>query len=111
MKHYDTTIYLLKIVTPDGCLYKIGNTKGDVYNRVKSLQTGCPYEINVAHTFKTSFGQILERTMHNTYSIKKTYGEWFALDMVDEAEFIETCLKYEKIHEKLEKIKGENVNF
>lgn len=96
-------IYLVKIVNDDNSLYKIGFTKGSVHKRIKELQTGCPYEIHMVNTYNTEFGMIIERTLHNIFSDKKTYGEWFKLDLEDEMKFEELCNKYEEIQKILHK--------
>ena len=51
MRKYDNFIYLLKIDTPDCRLYKIGSTRGSIHERIKSLQTGCPYEIRLIEKY------------------------------------------------------------
>ena len=91
------TIYLLKMINEDKTLYKIGYTTGSVYNRIKNIQTGCPYKIEVADTFTSSYSKIIETTLHNMFSHKKTHGEWFDLGSVDEFNFKSLCEKYEKI--------------
>lgn len=101
MKEFDTTIYLLYIDTPDGRLYKIGNTKKNIWNRISQLQTGCPYEINKLETFNSKYGQKVEKTLHNLLSYDKTYGEWFKLDIGIENNFIKLCEKYENINDEL----------
>lgn len=106
MKKYDNIIYLLKIDTPDKRLYKIGSTKQTVQTRIRSLQTGCPYEIKLIHTYETNIGQIVERTLHNRYNYCQTFGEWFSLDLEDEVNFIENCKKIEETNILLEKNKN-----
>ena len=105
MKKYDNFIYLLKIDTPDKRLYKIGSTKGSVHNRIKSLQTGCPYEIQLIEKYETIFGQVVERTLHNRYVSDKTHGEWFYLNLSEEVNFLENCKKIEELNINLEKNK------
>lgn len=103
MKKYSNIIYLLKIETPDGRLYKIGSTKNSVTKRIQSLQTGCPYEIKLIGKFESNFGQIVERTFHNRYIYCKTHGEWFSLDILEELSFLENCKKIEESNILLEK--------
>jgi hypothetical protein len=90
-------VYLLKIVNDDKTLYKIGFTRNNVYNRIKDLQTGCPYEIQLVDSFSSDYSMIIERTLHNVFYSKKTYGEWFELGIKEEVEFKELCKKYENI--------------
>ena len=96
-------VYLVKIVNEDKTLYKIGFTRGSVYKRIKELQTGCPYEILMVETFDTEYGTIIERTLHNAFSHRKTYGEWFELSSDEEFKFKEICEKYENIQNLLNK--------
>lgn len=103
MKKYNNFIYLLKIDTPDSRLYKIGSTRGSIHNRISSLQTGCPYQIDLIYKHETEFGQVMERTFHNRYCHCKTHGEWFQLDMTEEINFIENCKKIEEMNINLEK--------
>lgn len=105
MKKYTNKIYLLKIDTPDKRLYKIGSTKNEVYKRIQGLQTGCPYEIEVVEYFESEFGQMVERTLHNRYEYKKTFGEWFELDLLEEFNFMNECNGIEQLNEMLEKNK------
>lgn len=105
MKKYENKIYLLKIDTPDCRLYKIGSTKGSVNERIKSLQTGCPYEIRIVEVYDTKHGQTIERTLHNRYNHFKTYGEWFSLSILEEVGFLQTCQKLEECNNILEKNK------
>ena len=103
MKKYTNKIYLLKIDTPDKRLYKIGSTRNSINERIQSLQTGCPFEINLITHHDSSYGQLIERTLHNRFEHKKTHGEWFELDIIDELEFLENCNKLETMNEILEK--------
>ena len=108
MKKFNNIIYLLKIDTPDGRLYKIGSTRNSVIKRIKELQTGCPYEIKLVDRFESEFGQLVERTFHNRYTHYKTFGEWFSLDIVEELSFKENCKNIEDSNILLEKNNLEN---
>lgn len=103
MKHYDSKIYLLKIDTPDKRLYKIGSTRNEISKRIQSLQTGCPFEIKLVNYHESQFGQLIERSLQNRFDYKRTFGEWFELDLTDEFNFIEMCNKLETLNESLEK--------
>jgi hypothetical protein len=72
-------IYLLK----SGEHYKIGMTRGTVENRVKRLQTGSPYPIEIVHTIKVDNPREWEAYLHELYKHKRHYGEWYALDAKD----------------------------
>lgn len=91
------------IDTPDKRLYKIGSTRKLISTRIQSLQTGCPFEIKLVDYHESEFGQLVERSLHNRFDYKKTYGEWFELDLTDEIKFKNTCNKIESINENLEK--------
>lgn len=104
MKKFKNIIYLLKIDTPDGRLYKIGSSKNEsISKRIQALQTGCPYEIKLSGKFESEFGQIVERTFHNRYKHCRTFGEWFSLDILEELSFLENCKKIEENNITLEK--------
>jgi len=91
------------IDTPDKRLYKIGSTRKSISQRIIGLQTGCPFEIKLVDYYESDLGQLVERILHNRFSHKKTFGEWFELDLVDECQFKELCDKIETINENLEK--------
>lgn len=97
MKNNNPSIYLLKIISDDKTLYKIGYTTGSVYNRIKNIQTGCPYKIEVADVYISPYSKIIEKTLHNLFSYKNTHGEWFDLGSIDEFNFRKLCQQYEKI--------------
>ena len=99
----NSIVYLLKIITEDRTLYKIGYTGGDVGKRVKSLQTGCPYEIHIADKFITNLGRKVETSLHNILTHKKMFGEWFDLDFSDEFNFNSLCERYENIYDVIKK--------
>ena len=68
-------VYLLKANN----FYKIGITKNKVSNRVKGLQTGCPFKIEIFDTFETRNDLAVENALHKIFRNKGTYGEWFEL--------------------------------
>lgn len=77
--HRSDCVYILKCRE----LYKIGRT-GDLANRIKSLRTGNPFEIQIIHTI-TSTGNIskIEEALHLIFSDSRTQGEWFNLSLRD----------------------------
>lgn len=97
------TVYLLKIVNDDKTLYKIGYTAVSVRKRIKELQTGCPYEITIVETYSSEYSRKIEKTLHNMFSHKHIWGEWFELSLIDEFNFKKICEKYETIQESLAK--------
>tara|TARA_Y100001938_G_C7914686_1_gene341359 strand:- start:92 stop:673 length:582 start_codon:yes stop_codon:yes gene_type:complete len=66
-------IYLIKAEETN--LYKIGYTEGIVENRMKALQTGCPYKLKLAKKIKGGIG--LEKMLHEKYKLTRKEGEWF----------------------------------
>jgi hypothetical protein len=91
-------VYLLKIINNDKPLYKIGYTTKSMNNRLKNIQTGCPHKIDIVETYKSEYGKIIEKTLHNIFSHKKTHGEWFNLDLSDEVNFVGLCEIYYIVH-------------
>lgn len=92
-------VYLIKIEGRD--LYKIGFCK-DPQKRIKQLQTGCPYNLELIYTYQSPHATKLEKVLHTNFQFKKETdnnelkGEWFNLDWEDENNFEEECKKIEK---------------
>lgn len=60
--------------------YKIGRTEQSIENRVRSLQTGCPYKIEILHRIETNYPLNMERAFHDYLDGCQTVGEWFDID-------------------------------
>lgn len=58
-----------------GDFIKIGKTTDDTGNRVASLQTGCPFPIEVLATIRG--GRRREARLHKTFAALRAHGEWF----------------------------------
>jgi len=58
-------------------LFKVGFTSGNVFKRMKSIQTGCPYKLSVYATVNGN--QSTEREIHQRFNDYKLNGEWFRL--------------------------------
>lgn len=58
-------------------LVKIGFTAGNVEERRRALQTGCPHELVVELTFEGT--QEDERRAHEIHRNRRAVGEWFQL--------------------------------
>jgi len=71
-------IYLIK----GGIDYKIGKSK-DPQKRFNQLQVGNSEKLELINYFPTSNALIDERALHRTFKMKKTRGEWFALNEAD----------------------------
>ena len=75
------TLYVLQAKGTD--IYKIGATRGAVPDRIKQLQVGCPFPLEVVctHDAEDAFG--LERGFHHYFHDKRLEGEWFRLSEID----------------------------
>lgn len=101
-------VYLIKMVNDDKTLYKIGITKNKISTRIKNIQTGCPYKIEIVDTYVSEYSRMIEKTLHNYFSYNHTHGEWFELSCSEEFKFKSMCEKYENIFQSMEKIKNNN---
>lgn len=72
--------YLYVLGTRNGYV-KIGITERYVTDRIRNIQTGCPFKITDVWTSNniTAY-QKCERIMHAYFAEKKTNGEWFKAD-------------------------------
>lgn len=97
-------VYLIRLGHTE--LYKIGVSKNSA-RRVKQLQTGCPYTLDLVHVHKTVRPYKIERILHAGLSAKKysptflddfdsLVGEWFTLTANDVLAFKEKCAQVEK---------------
>lgn len=59
-------------------LIKVGRSK-DVKVRLRTLQTGSPYELRLMGWIKTVDDRSLESDLHNKYAGQRRHGEWFTL--------------------------------
>ncbi len=102
-------IYLIKCSELN--LFKIGVSNSPV-KRLKQIQTGCPYNLEIAWTFKSNFSFKLEKSIHINLQSKKIdinetnlYGEWFS--DINLENFKDMCHKTENAFNVLK----ENNNF
>ena len=88
-----------------------GNTKighsCDIEGRLKSLQTGNPYELKVVRQIKGASLQA-EKEIHSYFGHRKIRGEWFNISM---AEIDSICNKYIYIYPFVPKTPVKNVQF
>lgn len=68
-------VYLIECVGSD--FYKIGYA-ANPEQRLKELQIGCPYELNIANTFPG--GLLEEKELHARYTNSAVRGEWFQIN-------------------------------
>lgn len=67
----------------------------DARKRLGSLQTACPYELNIVRVFSTPNREIakdLERAFHKLHAKHQTRGEWFDIDPMEAV--WQMCLAY-----------------
>ena len=83
-------------------LYKIGVSK-NTKKRIKHLQTGCPYLIEIRHVFKSKYPYKVELALHNelrAFKVNiddvKLKGEWFNLEFEHVNNFNKKCSVIEK---------------
>lgn len=66
--------------------YKIGKTIGSVENRIKMLQTGCPFKMKLVALYNGDYFSEIEKELHIVcidYDVH-IHLEWFELDkMID----------------------------
>lgn len=74
-------------------IYKIGSTRGNIEDRISSLQTGNAGEIYEICHFDTDNPFIMENFLHRKYNNKQKLNEWFLLDEKDVETFLETCAR------------------
>lgn len=75
--------------------YKIG-VSTQPKRRLKELQTGNSEIIEIVEEYETDKPYMIEKILHNRFSIYKEHNEWFNLSLKDEVEFVETCKKIEE---------------
>ncbi len=71
-------LYLLKADK----YYKIGVTR-NLVSRIKSIQTGCMFEVEVEETWLIDDPTKTERQLHKIFKNKRMTGEWFELNEED----------------------------
>lgn len=88
----------MKSVDSEGTVsYKIGYTKNDPKKRVKQLQTGNKYDIELVEKFWSEYSTRLEATLHHMYRHHRAEnGEWFDLPKEIVKDFISICERHEK---------------
>lgn len=75
-------VYLLKCNE----FYKIGRSNS-ILNRIDSMRTGNPYEIELLFFARTDKDLEVEKMLHNKFEAKRVRGEWFKLSNEDLIEF------------------------
>lgn len=78
------TVYLLK----SGKYYKIGLTRQRIESRVKQLQRGVPYTIEIVRTHIVNDPEATEGHLHARLADRRKAGEWFDL-VRDDIDYID----------------------
>ena len=86
--------------------YKIG-VSVNPEKRIKQLQTGTPYELNIVQIYESKYPFKVEKTLHKNFFSKKITedfqfnfellkGEWFNLSPSEASNFTVFCKKIEE---------------
>ena len=70
------------LVAADNGFHKIGKTI-NVTNRVNEFGVKLPMKTWLVHSFKSNQYDTAEKILHDTFSEKRSHGEWFALTAED----------------------------
>jgi hypothetical protein len=89
-------VYLIK-ASKTG-FFKIGISK-DCYQRLKTLQTGSPFELVVIDRLFTINAPQLEKSLHDYYRAYSIQGEWFKFDFDIASEFYNVASELDKAAE------------
>jgi len=87
---------------PELNICKIGLSNNSK-KRIKQLQTGCPYQINLTKIYRTELAAKIEKILHRQFRTRKVdhqdynlTGEWFQLD-------IDQIINFEMICDEIQK--------
>jgi hypothetical protein len=72
------SVYVLR--AGDTNYFKIGFTAGVVFDRIKALQTGCPFPLSIHSVIESDAAQSLERLLHKELAPARVSGEWFDVE-------------------------------
>ena len=77
------------LVAADGTnLIKIGYTEGDIKDRIKQLQTGCPYKIYLVDAVTVRDGIKFESELHEKMLKYKKNGEWYCIPDLESSDYL-----------------------
>ena len=92
-------LYILYISELNVC--KIGISE-NVEKRIKQLQTGCPFRIDVVKKYESPISARIEKILHRQYRSRKVdeneynlMGEWFSIPVSEMLSFEEKCREIE----------------
>lgn len=77
-------VYVMECETPDEKTFcKVGITEHDISQRIKAIQTGCPFEIRRTWVSRNIPDyQQCEKVIHNELREHRSKGEWFSVPFV-----------------------------
>jgi len=100
MKYY---VYLISMEGTNTCKIGYTNENKGPEGRIKELQTGCPFKLEILGRYLSDYGNKIEGILHRQHSIKKLdqdlkelQGEWFELTDDDINNFEEDCRSTEE---------------
>jgi hypothetical protein len=68
----------------------------DVKNRLKTLQTGNPYQLALIDSFEFDEALRVESILHSKYDHARVRGEWFLLTDAELDELIDICRNFDE---------------
>jgi len=91
------------------CFYKIGLTQkmADPVNRVRGIQQGVPFELDIVKTWYVEFARPFEQLLHYTFQDKHLRGEWFQFKAEELPEIYE---KIKELTERVSRITHDEIN-
>lgn len=112
MSKSNKEIYLMFIPELNVCKIGLSNNSK---KRIKQLQTGCPYQINLTKVYNSEIASKIEKILHRNFNAKKIdyqeynlKGEWFRLDIDQIINFEQICKEFE---DKIEYLRNNNNPF
>ena len=64
-------------------LFKIGMTNQNPYKRLSTIQTGCPYPVEMYKYIETKTPRQVEEKLHQMFKDQRLQGEWFSITTED----------------------------
>ena len=80
-------------------VYKIGASRNNALKRMKQLQTGNANELKVLFKYDCDYPYRLESILHNRFSHRKVFNEWYSLSLEEVVNFEKTCQEVDNIIE------------
>lgn len=75
---------------------KIGNTAGNVMERIANLQVANPRRLELIGTIECEDVRVVERQIHNKFRDRLHFGEWFRLSKQEAAHFLRVYKHYKQ---------------